>query len=80
MKLEYVTGCICDSLTIDGKETRDMNIKDVRSYVLDIISKTTDLSILQEILMDYAQSKGEFENLGHCEECGDWIEKYTCEI
>ena len=63
MKIEYVTGCTCNSLTIDGVETVDMDIKDVRSCVLDIISRTNDLSLLQDILTNYAETSGEFEDL-----------------
>lgn len=80
MKIEYVTGCTCDSLTIDGKETNSMSIKDVRGCVLDIISRTTDLSLLEEILTNYVETDGDFENLGHCDQCGDSIWKYTLEI
>lgn len=80
MKIEYVTGCTCDSLTIDGKETNSMSIKDLRDCVLDIISRTTDLSLLQDILMDCVETNGDFENLGHCDQCGDSIWKYTLEI
>lgn len=79
MIIEYVTGCTCDSLTIDGKETVDMDIKDVRDVVVDLISRTEDLSILQNILMDFAQD-GNWESLGHCDQCGDNIDKYTLEI
>lgn len=80
MKVEYVSGCVCDSLTIDGKETADIPLKELRDCVLDIISRTTDISLLQDILTDAAQYSGEFEDLGHCEQCGDWIEKFTLEI
>lgn len=80
MKVEYVSGCICGSLTIDGKETADIPLKELRDCVLDIISRTTDISLLQDILTDAAQCSGEFEDLGHCEQCGDWIEKFTLEI
>ena len=60
MKIEYVYGCTCDSLTIDGVETVNMDIKDVRDCVLNIISKTNDLSLLQSILSDVAELDGEF--------------------
>lgn len=80
MKLEHTTGCICDSLTINEKETANLPIKEVRDVVLDLISRCNDLSILQDILMDYIDCNGEYEDLGHCEECGDHIIKYTLEI
>lgn len=80
MKLEHTTGCICDSLTINEKETANLPIEEVRDVVLDIISKCDDLSILQNILMDYIDYNGEYKDLGHCEECGDYIINYTLEI
>lgn len=80
MKLEHTTGCICDSLTINEKETANLPIEEVRDVVLNIINKCNDLSILQDILMDYIDCNGEYEDLGHCEECGDHIIKYTLEI
>lgn len=80
MKLEHTTGCICDSLTINGVETINLPIKEVRDVVLNIISKCDDLSILQDILMDYIDCNGEYKDLGHCEQCGDYIINYTLEI
>lgn len=80
MKIEYVYGCTCDSLTIDGVETVNMDIKDVRDCVLNIISKTNDLSLLQSILSDVAELDGDYKDLGHCDQCGDFICKYTLEI
>lgn len=80
MKIEYVYGCVCDSLTIDGVETVDMNIKDVRDCVLSIISRTNDLSLLQGILIDVAELDGNYEDLGHCDQCGDYINKYIYEV
>lgn len=80
MKIEYVYGCICDSLTIDGIETVDMDIKDVRDCVLDIISRTEDLSLLQSILTEVAEVNGDFKDLGRCDDCGEYITKYTYEI
>ena len=33
MKLEYTEGCVCTSLTVDGKETIDMNVEDFKSVI-----------------------------------------------
>lgn len=30
MKLEYTDGCICTSLTVDGKETADMTSEEIK--------------------------------------------------
>jgi hypothetical protein len=80
MKIESITGCICDSLTIDEVETVDMDINKVKEVVKKFIDSINDLGTIQSILMDLVESQGDFEDLGTCEECGDWITKYTVEI
>lgn len=39
MKLEYTSGCICDSLTIDGVETIDIPIEEFQSKLQEIFNK-----------------------------------------
>lgn len=80
MKIEYVTGCTCDALNIDGKRTIDMSVEELRGNILNAISKITNEATLQDILISIAEGEGEFEDLGHCEQCGDWITSYTLEI
>lgn len=77
MKIESVSGCTCDSLTIDGTETIDMKIKDIQEVIKKLIDKENDIGTLQSILIDLVETRGEFEDLGTCDECGDWITKYT---
>ena len=33
MKLEYTDGCICTSLTVDGKETIDMDLDSLKEVI-----------------------------------------------
>lgn len=80
MKLEYTDGCICTSLTIDGKETIDMNVEDFKSVIYKLISNENDLGTLQHIWIVLMEQQGKYEDLGQCEECGDYITKYTLEI
>ena len=80
MKIESVTGCTCDSLTIDNVETVDMDKEAVKDVIKKLINREDDLGILQSILIDLVEFQGEFEDLGHCDQCGDWITKYTLEI
>ena len=80
MKIESTTGCVCDSLTVDGVETSDMQIEDVKNVARKLIDAENDLSNLQYIIANLVEMNGDFENLGHCEECGDWIVKYTLEV
>lgn len=80
MILETVNGCICDSITIDGIETIDLSIDKVKDTIKTLINKETDLGLLQSILIDFIESKEDYEDLGTCEECGDTIYKYTLKI
>ena len=80
MKIESVTGCTYDSLTINGVETIDMDKEAIKDVIKKLINREDDLGILQSILIDLVEFQGEFEDLGHCDQCGDWITKYTLEI
>lgn len=80
MKIESVTGCTCDSLTVDDVETVDMDKEAVKDVIKKLIDREDDLGTLQSILIDLVETQGEFEDLGHCEQCGDWITKYIVEL
>lgn len=80
MKIVNISGCTCDSLTIDGKETVDMDIIDLQEAIKKVLDRETDIAILQSILMDLVNHMGEYKDLGHCDDCGDYIEQYTLEI
>ena len=80
MKLEYTDGCICTSLTIDGKETIDMNVEDFKSVIHKLIGNENDLGTLQHIWIVLMEQQGKYEDLGHCPDCGDYITRYTLEI
>lgn len=79
MKINYTSGCTCDSLTIDGKESADLSPKVIKDAIVKALEKIDDMVTLQDILMTVAET-GEYEDLGHCEQCGDWITSYTLEI
>lgn len=80
MKIESVSGCTCDSLNIDGKETIDMNIEDVKNVIKKLLDETNDIGVIQSILIDLVEYIGDYKDLGQCDECGDYITKYTVEI
>lgn len=80
MKLEYTDGCICTSLTVDGKETADMTSEEIKVSIQAMLDREVDVAILQDIWMALIESQGEYKDLGHCEECGDWISNYTLEL
>lgn len=80
MKIESVTGCTCVSLTVDNVETVDMDKEAVKDVIKKLINREDDLGVLQSILIDLVEFQGEFEDLYHCDQCGDWVTKYTVEL
>ena len=80
MKLEYTDGCICTSLTVDGKETADMTSEEIKVSIQAMLDREIDFAVLQDISTTLIESQGEYRDLGHCEECGDWISNYTLEL
>lgn len=79
MMLEYTSGCICDSLSIDGVETIDMSIEDFKKVLYKLLAREQDLGALQSIFMDLMLSQGEYESSDKpCECCGDYIS--TCKL
>lgn len=80
MKLEYTDGCICTSLTVDGKEAADMTSEEIKVSIQAMLDREIDFAVLQDIWTTLIESQGEYRDLGHCEECGDWISNYTLEL
>lgn len=80
MKLSYTDGCTCTSLIVDGKETADMTAEEMKISIQAMLNREKDTAVLQQIWKSLVESQGEFEDLGHCDQCGDWITKYTLEI
>lgn len=80
MIIKYVSGCTADSLTIDGKESVDMDISDVRTAIKRALDYEDDISQLQEILMNLTEHCGVWENSEYCEQCGDSIDTFSLEI
>lgn len=80
MKLEYTVGCTCNSLTINEQETINLPLEEVKKVCIEAINNVDDLGILQEFLIDFIESYGEYKLLGHCEQCGDYIDNYTLDL
>lgn len=80
MKHEYTEGCILTSLLIDGSETIDISTDTFKDAIQELFDNETDISTLQDIWMSLVQSQGEYEDLGRCEQCGDYISKWTVNI
>ena len=79
MEIIYSTGCMNGSLTIDGKETCEMSVDELRNNVSKALGKVDDTSksilidILERIWDDYVAGE-------QCEECGDVPETYKLEV
>ena len=80
MKIEYTNGCVCTSLTVDGKETADMTSEEIKVSIQAMLDREIDFAVLQDIWTTLIESQGEYKNLANCEECGDWIFNYTLEL
>lgn len=81
MKLEYTSGCICDSLNVDGVEIMDMAIEDVRNVVRELLNREQNLATLQDVFMSMISSQGVYEHSKEpCDCCGDYITTYKLEI
>lgn len=81
MEIIYSTGCMNNSLTVDGKETCEMSIDELRNNVFKSLSKVDNISILQSILIDIVESiSDDYECGEECEECGDVPETYKLEV
>lgn len=79
MLIEYNDGCNF-SLTIDGTETIDLDYTTIKNAIRKLLDKEEDLSVLQHMLIDLIESQGDYEDLGHCEQCGSYNYEYTIEI
>ena len=81
MEIIYSTGCMNNSLTIDGKETCEMSVDELRNNVFKSLSKVDDISILQSILIDILERIWDDYVAGeHCDDCGDVPETYKMEV
>lgn len=51
MKIEYTDGCICTSLTVDGKETAYMTPEEIKVSIRAMLDRETDIATLQDVWM-----------------------------
>lgn len=79
MKIKLISGCTCDSITIDGKEERELTDVERKTVMYKLVN-AIPAKELSAILPPLMEMFGEYELIGHCDECGDDIEKYIWEI
>lgn len=84
MKLKMVTGCMTDSLTINGKEEIDLTDDkraDVWNKVCGYLIANGEHRYLNEFLQFVLIHHGEYGcSTEPCEQCGDYVETYKLEI
>lgn len=79
MKLQYVTGCICDSLSVDDKEFNDLSLEEQRAICHKLVDSADGIT-LQQMFIEYMEDESEWHISGPCECCGDMITEYNKEI
>lgn len=78
MKLHYVTGCICDSLSVDDKEFNELSLEEQRAICHKLVDNAKD-DTLQQMFITYMENT-DYKMSGPCECCGDLIFEYNEEI
>lgn len=81
MEIIYSTGCMNNSLTVDGKETCEMSVEELRGCVSKALNKVSEISTLQSIILDILEIEYyDYEAGEQCEDCGDVPETYKMEV
>ena len=80
MKHEYTEGCTCTALYINDIYIHDLPIEEIRKAVVELILQIEDKEELIWEWRNLMRSVGHYEDLGHCDTCGDDISNYTVNI
>lgn len=84
MKLEYVSGCTANSLTVNGTEEIDLTPEQRKEAwkKLCLWLAEKDGSDLNNFLQYILETYGEYKSLSDepCECCGDWVNSYSLTI
>lgn len=78
MKIELLEGCNY-SMEIDNIEFVNLS-KDKQKEIAHKLIDIADECTLQDFIEDICHTEGEFKDLGRCETCGEYNEKYTLNI
>ena len=79
-RIVYTEGCVDTGLTVDGRIFSDLSLEEQKAIMHKVIDSAPDSSYLQDMLIEYAQTAGEYEYLYTCEECGDSVCSWTIEM
>lgn len=80
MKHEFIEGCIRTSLLINDINVNKLPVEEIRKAIIELVPLVKDKEELIWIWRDLMTSAGHYEDLGHCDTCGDDISKYTVNI
>jgi len=80
MRHEYTEGCLQTSLLINNVDVRNLPIDVLKNAILEIVNNETDKSVLIDFWCNMVELTGDYEDLGKCSQCGDYISKYTLNI
>lgn len=80
MELKVTEGCTAFSYTVNDKEWVDLSNEERKDVLLKIIQSQNNFNNCQEIFTSLVQEFGQYNFLGHCEDCGDYITTYILEI
>lgn len=78
MKIEYQEGCSY-SMEIDDKQFVELT-KEQQKEVCHKLVDIADAYCLQQFIETVCQDMGTMEDLGYCETCGSYNERYTIEL
>lgn len=78
MKIEYQEGCSY-SMEIDDKQFVELT-KEQQKEVCHKLVDIADTYCLQQFIETVCQDMGTMEDLGYCETCGSYNERYTIEL
>ena len=80
VKHVYTEGCVCTSLLVNGVETSDLSVEELKEALIELIQNEMDSGNLQKYWTTILEYSGKYEDLGHCDQCGDYISRYTINI
>ena len=84
MKLEFVSGCMADSLTVDGVEEIDLTDEqrlETIKKLLGWMKENPKPDYLNELLQFVLPMYGELETSDKpCEQCGDYVWTYMLDV
>lgn len=81
MEIIKIDGCTADTFEVDGKNVYELPKKELLKLCRKLLSSNyTTKDILCRIIEDFVDLGGDFEDLGQCETCGDWVSKNTIKL